>query len=335
MIMKTNQILFQICLLGAVLLQVASSKAQPLTNIAGGEYHSLFLKSGGSLWAVGYNADGELGDGNNNTTNLPEGIVASNVTAIAAGGYHNLFLKNDGSLWAMGYNGYGELGDGTYNATNRPEQIVASNVTAIAAGGYYSLFLKTDTSLWAMGDNIDGELGDGTTDGGNYATNRPEQIVATNVTAIAAGRYHGLFLKTDGSLWAMGYNGYGELGDGTTNSTDLPEPIVASNVTAIAGGRYHSLFLKRDGSLWAMGENFNGQLGDGTQGGTVGSPIGPSRLWPAMSRPLPGDEPQPVSQERWQPVGHGIQRFWRVGQRHLLRRRLPARADCGQQRHGH
>ena len=63
------------------------------------------------------------------------------------------------------------------------------------------------------GYNGDGELGDGTTT--NDDTNLPEQIVASNVMAIAAGQYHSLFLKTDGSLWAMGYNGYGELGDGT------------------------------------------------------------------------------------------------------------------------
>jgi alpha-tubulin suppressor-like RCC1 family protein len=140
--------------------------------------------------------------------------MATNVTAIAAGSDHSLFLKSDGSLWAMGYNGYGELGDGTYGtapnyATNRPELIMATNVTAIAAGGSHSLFLKSDGSLWAMGNNQYGQLGDGTS---NSSTNRPEQIVATNVTAIAAGGLHSLFLKSDGSLWAMGDNQSGELG---------------------------------------------------------------------------------------------------------------------------
>src|SRR5208282_6674028 len=139
--------------------------------------HSLFLKCDGSLWAMGDNGAGELGDGTYNTTNRPEQIVASNVTAIAAGYKHSLFLKSDGSLWAMGYNGDGELGDGTYNQTNRPEQIVATNVTAIAAGSDHSLFLQSDGSLWAMGDNSYGQLGDGTTDNDNYNTNLPEQIV--------------------------------------------------------------------------------------------------------------------------------------------------------------
>jgi alpha-tubulin suppressor-like RCC1 family protein len=53
-----------------------------------------------------------------------------------------------------------------------------------------------------MGDNNHGQLGDGTYN----ITNQPEEIVASNVTTIAAGLYHSLFLKNDGSLWAMGWN---------------------------------------------------------------------------------------------------------------------------------
>jgi alpha-tubulin suppressor-like RCC1 family protein len=270
--MKTTQTLKIACLLCVIVLQVIASRGQTVTKISAGSNHSLLLKSDGSLWAMGDNNSGELGDGttdnDNYNTNLPEQIVAGNVTAVAAGSGFSLFLKNDGSLWAMGDNGYGELGDGTYNQANLPEQIVAGNVTTIAAGSYHTLFLKSDGSLWAMGDNGDGQLGDGTTDHGFYKTNLPEQIVASNVTAIAGGSFHSLFLKNDGSLWAMGYNHSGQLGDGTTDhgfySTNRPEQIVASNVTTIACGYFHSLFLKSDGSLWVMGDNESGQLGDGT-----------------------------------------------------------------------
>ena len=268
--MKTPQTLKLACLLCIIALQAVTSEGQTVTKVAAGGYHSLLLKSDGSLWAMGNNGEGELGDGTYGTapyyaTNRPELIVASNVTAIAAGGSHSLFLKSDGSLWVMGNNQYGQLGDGTYNNTNRPEQIVATNVTAIAAGGLHSLFLKSDGSLWAMGDNQSGELGDGTYNTVKpFGTNQPQQIVATNVTAIAAGGLHSLFLKSDGSLWAMGDNYYGQLGDGTYNQTNQPEQIVATNVTAIAAGEYHSLLLKSDGSLWAMGDNGYGELGDGT-----------------------------------------------------------------------
>ena len=120
-----------------------------------------------------------------------------------------------------------------------------------------------------MGQNIVGQLGDGTTDSGNLETNFPEQIVASNVVAIAAGGSHSLFLKSDGSLWAIGLNYYGQLGDGTYDQTNQPpEQIVASGVTAIAAGQYFSLFIKSDGSLWGMGDNTYGQIGSGTLNNT-------------------------------------------------------------------
>ncbi len=239
--------------------------ASNVTAIAAGGNHSLFLKSDGSLWAMGENNNGQLGDGTYNNTNLPEQIVTSNVTAIAAGNEFSLFLKSDGSLWAMGYNAQGGLGDGTYVKTNVPVQIVASNVTAIAAGFEHSLFIKADGSLWGMGAASTGQLGGETL----VKTDHPEEIVDSDVTAIAAGTLHSLFLKSDGSLWAVGYNAYGELGDGSVKETDIPEQIFpapqppGSAVTGISAGYEHSLFLKSDGSLWAMGDDSYGQLGYG------------------------------------------------------------------------
>src|SRR5208282_3867133 len=127
--MKTKLNLIQISLLCAVVLvQAVTSGAQPVTTAAAGEWHSLFLKSDGSLWAMGWNGNGQLGDGTYGSPpyygiNRPEQIVASGVTVIAAGFSHSLFLKSGGSLWAMGANSYGQLGDGTGNvSTNLPEQ---------------------------------------------------------------------------------------------------------------------------------------------------------------------------------------------------------------------
>jgi alpha-tubulin suppressor-like RCC1 family protein len=231
--------------------------------IACGFAHSLFLKSDGSLWGMGRNDVGQLGDGTFDSTNRPEQIIAGDVVAIAAGYDHSLFLKFDGSLWTMGLNNYGQLGDGTFSNTNRPEQIVPSEVVAISGTGNshansHSLFIKSDGSLWGMGYNSTGALGDGTFN----TTNRPEQIVSSNVIAIAGGWNHSMFLKSDGSLWTMGNNYYGQLGDGTFTSTNNPEQNVSGGVVAIAAGDSHSLFLKTDGSLWAMGHNNYGQLGD-------------------------------------------------------------------------
>lgn len=194
-------------------------------------------------------------------TNVAEGVLWANGDS-----GHCLFIKSDGSLWAFGNNDYGQLGDGTHNwFSSRPEEIVSNNVVEVAVGGYYSMFVKSDGSLWAMGQESDGALGDGGAAGPPTGfTNQPEQIVPNGVVAVACGGWHTLFLKSDGSLWAMGNDEYGQLGDEPIGSTNRPVQIVSSNVIAVACGLYHSLFLKSDGSLWAFGNNDYGQLGDGT-----------------------------------------------------------------------
>jgi alpha-tubulin suppressor-like RCC1 family protein len=236
------------------------SRAQSAVQVASGVNHSVFLKSDGSLWSMGDNYYGQLGDGTITQRDTPVQIASNGVTAIAAGNYHSLFIKNDGSLWVMGTSFDGELGIGIYGDSITPSQIVTSGVIAIACGQAHSLFLKSDGSLWGMGYNSHGQLGDGTT------TNRysPVQIVGSGVTAITCGYNHSLFCKSDGSLWAMGDNGFGQLGDGTTNQRTSPVQIVAGGVSAIAGGYSHSLFLKH-GNLWGMGGNYEGELGDGTR----------------------------------------------------------------------
>jgi alpha-tubulin suppressor-like RCC1 family protein len=264
--MKSRWALIQTCLLGAVLLHAITSGAQPVTKIATGGQHSMFLKSDGSLWAMGDNSYGQLGFGPSFGTNRPEMIVASNVTAIAAGYYHSLFLKNDGSLWGMGANEVGELGDGTTNNIDYPEQLVPSGVTAIAAGVGFSIFTKNDGSLWLMGFT-------GWQNGQDYNsygiynifptdyTTSTEQIVSGGVTAIAAGEGQVLFLRNGGELWSMGYNGLGQLGDGTLNSASNPQLVVPGGVMAVAAGAGISLFLKSDGSMWGMGYDSDGELG--------------------------------------------------------------------------
>jgi alpha-tubulin suppressor-like RCC1 family protein/uncharacterized protein YkwD/thiol-disulfide isomerase/thioredoxin/plastocyanin/uncharacterized membrane protein YphA (DoxX/SURF4 family) len=231
--------------------------------IAAGRYHSLALKSDGTVWSWGNNNYGQLGDGTTTLRYTPVRVSGlTDVIAIAAGEQYSLALKSDGAVWGWGHNGSGQLGDGTITARYTPVQVLGAggtgtltDVVAIDAGYYHSLALKSDGSVWGWGYNYEGELGDGTKE---YRYTPVQMLgpggtgVLGDVTAISAGAYHSLALKSDGSVWATGHNYYGELGDGTNTYRYSPVQVIGPggtgtlvNVVAIAAAGLHSLALQQ------------------------------------------------------------------------------------------
>ena len=242
-----------------------------ITAISGGYYHSLALKNDGTVWAWGNNDNGQLGDGTTmyattavqvSEQNEPSGL--SRITAIAGGGLHSLALREDGTVWAWGNNLRRQLGENVpvyASYYERAVQVSGLNyITAIASGYSHSLAQLYYGNLQAWGNNENGQLGDGTT---TYMNE-----VAVNVggleeiTAIAGGEAHSLALREDGTVWAWGNNGSGQLGDGTiTDKTTVVQVSGLGGITAIAGGGYNSLALKNDGTVWVWGSNSHSQLG--------------------------------------------------------------------------
>jgi len=167
-------------------------------------------------------------------------------------------------LWAWGNNDYGQLGDGTTTNRSFPVQIGSdTNWSAISAGERHSVGLKSDGTLWGWGKNDYGELGDGTT----IQRNSPiqESTGATNWSTIATANTTTIALKSNGTLWTMGSNIYGEIGDGTTTHRAIPTQIGSdSNWSAIDGGSMRIVALKSNGTLWSWGRNWYGEIGIGS-----------------------------------------------------------------------
>jgi len=245
------------------LVPVAIASLSGITALAAGDYHSLALKSDGTVWAWGLNTNGQVGNGTLIEASQPVQVSGlSGITAIATGKSHSLALKSNGTVWAWGLNANGRLGDGTTTDRSTPVQVSGlSGVTAISGGSLHSLALKSNGTVWAWGSNTNGVLGDGS----GAAQPLPVQASSlSSITAIASGAAHNLARKSDGTVWAWGQNAFGQLGDTTeTTRTTAVQVLNVAGIAAIACGGSHSLALKSDGTVLAWGHGFYGALGNG------------------------------------------------------------------------
>src|SRR3569833_3356964 len=84
--------------------------------------------------------------------------------------------------------------------------------------------------------------------------------------AYSTDGFHGVVLKTDGTLWTWGQGTEGQLGDGTTTTWKQPIQISAdTNWCQFSAGRFLTFALKHDNTLWSWGFNYYGQIGNGNQ----------------------------------------------------------------------
>ncbi|MGI6307779.1 MAG: hemoblobin-interacting domain-containing protein [Dethiobacteria bacterium] len=259
--------------------------------VAPGENHTLALKSDDTVWAWGSNSYGVLGNENiSGSSSVPvqvitdseTGTALTDIQAIAAGDVHSLALKNDGTVWAWGSKMYGQLGDGesSWTSCKVPVQVITDSETgaaltdiqAIAAGDVHSLALKNDGTVWAWGRNYYGQLGSGQDRSSLEESAVAVQVITdlesgtalADVKAIAAGQGQSFALKNDGTVWAWGWNGNAQLGNGSTVDSSVPVQVARlMDIQAITAGANHVMALKDDGTLWAWGNNNYGQLGIG------------------------------------------------------------------------
>ena len=200
-------------------------------------YDSVFiLKNDGSVWACGDSSYGRLGlgdTGSKNTFTQVTTNINNDVKQIACGGAHTLILKNDGSVWSCGYNHAGQLGAGNSDYNNHTTFTkVITNVKYIACGGSSTFIIKNDGSLWACGSNGYGNLGLGDGDT-RTAFTKVTTSINNDVNQIFCGgcehNDYTFIIKNDGSLWACGYNNYGQLGLGITTEQNIFIPINQSD----------------------------------------------------------------------------------------------------------
>ncbi|OYU83221.1 MAG: chromosome condensation regulator RCC1 [Flavobacterium sp. BFFFF2] len=240
--------------------------------------HVAGIKADGTLWAWGGNFMGTQ-------LNAPTQIGTDHDWAsVATGDYFVVALKTNGTLWAWGDNQYGELGNGTANNEFNPVQVgTGTNWASISTGLKHVVARKTDGTLWTWGATVVHFAVGGNEAVDSFLTT-PTQVGTSNgwgTAYIAAGAFHTLIVKGDGTLWGWGNNLVNQLGNGNTTSTTTPAQIGIDTDWRMVGPGWGSSFaIKTNGKLyaWGIGDIRLG-LGNLTSNVTVPTQVGTDTDW--------------------------------------------------------
>ena len=215
--------------------------------------NSMAIKTDGTLWTWGNNEWGNLGHNNTTDYSSPRQVGSDTTWAICGRGFYSssAAIKTDGTLWTWGENETGMLGLQNQTDYSSPKQVPGTTWANIIidTARNTTMASKTDGTLWTWGSNGRGVLG--LNDGSQYSS--PKQVhgdaTTWNKDEFLMSNWSVQALKTDGTLWAWGDNGDGQLGQGSTTSPAqyVSSPIQIGSGTdwnQIGGNKGNKLFGK-------------------------------------------------------------------------------------------
>ncbi len=169
--------------------------------------NDLFYVDGGTLYSVGYNKFGKLGDGTERNR-LERAQILENVASVSSSETHTLAVDIYGNLYGFGDNGYSEMGNRTTASSSIPEKLMGG-VKQAEAGRYFSVVLTKNGDVYVAGRNDKGQLGTG--DDRSYATYRK---ILGGVMKISVCGNSCAALTDQGVLYVWGSNVDKQLGAG-------------------------------------------------------------------------------------------------------------------------
>ena len=205
-------------------LPVKVDDLEGIIKIEAGNYTSYVIDNNNHLWSTGYNYYGELGNGStSNRSKFTQIQTLENVSDVSASETNStIVLLSDGTVWGFGNNTNNQLttvGGATPQQLKGPDGML-KDITSISVGYYTGYAITSEEKVLAWGLNNYSQLASGTTETKSTPVYMKEKDGNdfTDAMIVSGGRYSAELAKSDGTVWGVGYNGYGNIGDGTTNS---------------------------------------------------------------------------------------------------------------------
>ena len=207
-----------------------------------------------------------------NSSNTPLTIFNSSSTEAVVYNNNGTFTRGIGSNGSTV-----SSGSGTFTVTFDSPVALASSVYKLAIQSKKHSSFVSSVDLWetgcvttdtggvkCWGSGTAGELGNGGTSNSSSAV--AVSGLSSGVVSVSVGSYHACALLDTGGVKCWGYNGYGQLGDGTTTTATAPVSVsgLTSGVASISVGYGSSCAVLTSGALKCWGRNDQGQIGDGT-----------------------------------------------------------------------
>ena len=232
-----------------------------------------------TLFGWGDNTYGYLAQNNRTQYSSPVQIPGTTWRSLTSSSYNAQGgTKTDNTLWMWGRNNYGQLGQNNTTSYSSPVQVSGTTWSSVVSSNYYSnSSIKTDGTLWTWGRNQYGQLGHNQTHDSSISS--PVQLgTGTTWSKVAIGYMSTAAIKTDGTLWAMGRNNQGVLGQNDKTDRSSPVQITGTTWNQISRSPYSSFAIKTDGTLWSWGRNVSGELGLNQAGGFSDGRSSPTQI---------------------------------------------------------
>jgi alpha-tubulin suppressor-like RCC1 family protein len=221
--------------------------------------------AGGDAYCWGFNDHGQIGDGTT-TNQLTPTLVAGGLkfVEVKTGGYHTCGRINTGATYCWGDNDDGELGNNTTTLSLTPTLVGGGlSFVQIDLGAYHTCGLTSAGAAYCWGRNLYGEIGDGTNTSRLLPTPVTGGITFADITL--GDQYHSCGRTSAGDAYCWGWNGEGNLGDGTTTDRSVPTLVVGGlNFVELTSGGSHACGRATDGQAYCWGEGVSGELGNGS-----------------------------------------------------------------------